>query len=84
MQLFVPQLAANTTITLQSPQSSATGETTLTDGGGLDAPALQYQYADVVNQAQQQAAQAIADAHIPWTAQQTVRDYFTVLQESTP
>lgn len=84
LQLFVPQLDAQTTITIQSPTGNPSGDPTFTSGGGLDTPALQYTYADVVTQATQRATQAITDAQIPWTAQQTVHDYFAVLQESTP
>lgn len=84
LQLFVPQIAADTTITLQSSAAPASGETVLTPGGGISAPSSQYRYSDIVASASQQAAQAIADAQIPWAAQQTVRDYFAVLQEHTP
>lgn len=84
--LFVPQLDAAAVVTLpvQTSNASANGDETLTSGGGVAPATVRYTYADVVNRASQQATQAIADAHVSWSAQQTVSDYFAVLQEQAP
>ncbi len=84
--LFVPQLDAAAVVTLpvQTSNASANGDETLTSGGGVAPATVQYTYADVVDRASQQATQAIADAHVSWSAQQTVSDYFAVLQEQAP
>jgi len=84
--LFVPQLDAAAVVTLsaQTSNASANGDETLTSGGGLAPAPVQYTYADVVDRASQRATQAMADAHVSWAAQQTVSDYFAVLQEQAP
>ena len=86
ISLYVPQLDATNVMQIpaQGEYATGSGDETLSSGGGLAAPALQYTYPDVVAAASQRATRAIADAQVSWSAQQTVTDYFAVLQEQAP
>jgi hypothetical protein len=86
VSLFVPQLDATNVMQIPAQAGNATGsgDEALSSGGGLAAPALQYSYPDIVAAASQHATRAIADAQVSWSAQQTVTDYFAVLQEQAP
>ncbi|MFM7678007.1 MAG: hypothetical protein ACKO83_04070 [Roseiflexaceae bacterium] len=86
ISLFVPQLDAIHVMQIpaQAARATGSGDEILTGGGGLAAPVGQYTYPDIVAAASQQAARAIADAQVAWSAQQTVTNYFAVLQEQAP